>query len=74
MLTNADLLLIFCLSVFPQADGEKEVLVAGDPERKAMKKVVDEDGITYHPNFIEYLVIPILVFVLTSPLYKSQCQ
>ena len=30
--------------------------MAGDPERKAMKKVEEEGGIQYHPNFIKYLV------------------
>ncbi|XP_067935442.1 uncharacterized oxidoreductase YjmC-like isoform X2 [Watersipora subatra] len=37
------------------ADGENEVLVAGDPERKAMEKVEENGGILYHPNFITYL-------------------
>jgi len=30
--------------------------VAGDPERLAMKKVEEDGGILYHPNFITYLV------------------
>jgi len=33
----------------------KDVLVAGDPERIAMKKVEDDGGIIYHPNFIKFL-------------------
>ncbi|XP_015607252.1 uncharacterized protein LOC107273504 [Cephus cinctus] len=33
--------------------GEKEILVAGDPERKAMAKVDQDGGITYHVNQIK---------------------
>lgn len=39
-----------------QAEEKEEVLVAGDPERKSMKKVDSDGGITYHPNFIKHLV------------------
>lgn len=35
------------------AEGEKEILVAGDPERRHMKKCDDQGGILYHPNQIE---------------------
>ncbi|KAF6032342.1 hypothetical protein EB796_009363 [Bugula neritina] len=37
------------------ADGQEAILVAGDPERLAMKKVEEDGGILYHPNFITYL-------------------
>lgn len=33
--------------------GEESVMVAGDPERKAMSKVDTEGGIHYHPNQIK---------------------
>ncbi|XP_002735911.3 putative oxidoreductase YjmC [Saccoglossus kowalevskii] len=36
------------------AEGESEVLVAGDPERKHMKKV-DHEGLKYHRNLIDAL-------------------
>lgn len=49
-----------------QADGEQEVLVAGDPEKKSMKKVEEDGGITYHPNFIKHLVC--------ITLYKNAAQ
>ncbi|XP_063841979.1 uncharacterized oxidoreductase YjmC-like [Scylla paramamosain] len=38
-----------CRSMEP-ADPSKPVLVAGDPERAHSKVVMDEGGITYHPN------------------------
>lgn len=38
-------------------EGEKAVLVPGDPEKEAMKKVKREGGIAYHPTVIHYLVI-----------------
>lgn len=39
-----------------QAEGETEILVAGDPERKHMAKCDKAGGITYHPNVIALLV------------------
>jgi len=39
----------------PLAAGETEVLVAGDPERKHMRKCDKEGGIKYHPNQIQLL-------------------
>ena len=30
--------------------------MAGDPERIAMRKVEENGGILYHPNFIKFLV------------------
>lgn len=33
--------------------GEEPVLIAGDPERRHMRKVDREGGITYHPNQLE---------------------
>ncbi|WAR14257.1 YJMC-like protein [Mya arenaria] len=35
------------------ADGETEVLVPGDPERKHMAKCDQQGGILYHPNQIK---------------------
>ncbi|XP_033646222.1 uncharacterized oxidoreductase YjmC-like isoform X2 [Asterias rubens] len=35
------------------AEGETEVLVAGDPERKHMKKVDADGGVLYHRNLIQ---------------------
>ncbi|XP_070534633.1 uncharacterized oxidoreductase YjmC-like isoform X2 [Ptychodera flava] len=43
-----------CRSQEP-AEGEMEVLVPGDPERKHMKKVEDEGGLQYHTNLIKAL-------------------
>lgn len=37
----------------PPADGETEVLVAGDPERIHMEKCDKQGGILYHPNQIK---------------------
>ncbi|XP_038054703.1 uncharacterized oxidoreductase YjmC-like isoform X2 [Patiria miniata] len=37
------------------AEGETEVLVAGDPERQHMKKVDEEGGVTYHRNLIQLM-------------------
>lgn len=39
-----------------QADGEEQVLVAGDPERIHMAKCDNQGGIPYHPNVINNLV------------------
>ncbi|XP_070564184.1 uncharacterized oxidoreductase YjmC-like [Ptychodera flava] len=39
----------------PPAEGESEVLVAGDPERKHMHKVDTEGGIRYHENLVNFL-------------------
>ena len=47
-----------CL-VFKQAEGETEVLVAGDPERKHIKKVEEDGGIHYHVNVITAMVCPL---------------
>ncbi|XP_064624718.1 uncharacterized oxidoreductase YjmC-like [Lineus longissimus] len=38
------------------ADGETEVLVAGDPERKHMALCDREGGIRYHPNQIKHAI------------------
>ena len=35
-----------------KAEGETEVLVAGDPEKRHMEKCNKEGGIRYHPNQI----------------------
>ncbi|XP_013406152.1 uncharacterized protein LOC106170624 isoform X2 [Lingula anatina] len=43
-----------CRNLEP-AEGESEVLVAGDPERKRMSQCDREGGIRYHPNQIAYL-------------------
>ncbi|XP_013391480.1 uncharacterized protein LOC106159668 isoform X2 [Lingula anatina] len=43
-----------CRNLEP-AEGESEVLVAGDPERKHMSQCDREGGIRYHPNQIAYL-------------------
>ncbi|ESO03740.1 hypothetical protein HELRODRAFT_191945 [Helobdella robusta] len=37
------------------AEGEKEILIAGDPERKHINKCDRAGGITYHPNVIALL-------------------
>ena len=42
--------------IFGQAEGETEVLVAGDPERKHIKKVEENGGIHYHVNVISAMV------------------
>ncbi|XP_064617592.1 uncharacterized oxidoreductase YjmC-like isoform X2 [Liolophura sinensis] len=42
-----------CRSLEP-IDGETEVLVAGDPERKHMAMCKELGGIPYHPNQIKY--------------------
>ncbi|XP_015111575.1 uncharacterized protein LOC107037512 [Diachasma alloeum] len=41
------------LRELPTADGDEGVLVAGDPERKAMRRVDQEGGIRYHENQIK---------------------
>ena len=38
------------------AEGQTEVLVAGDPERKHMAKCDSLGGIAYHPNQIKFAV------------------
>ena len=54
-----------------QAEGESEVLVAGDPERRHLEKIKQLGGIPYHPSFIAALVscgicdpllLPLVVF------------
>ncbi|XP_065069084.1 uncharacterized oxidoreductase YjmC-like isoform X1 [Rhopilema esculentum] len=42
----------YCRNLEP-AEGETEVLVAGDPERKHIRKVEENGGIHYHVNVIE---------------------
>lgn len=49
----ADLMKI--LRTLQPAEGESEVLVAGDPERRHMEKVDRLGGIPYHPTFITAL-------------------
>eukprot|EP00914_Ancora_sagittata_P010682 GHVO01020770.1.p1 GENE.GHVO01020770.1~~GHVO01020770.1.p1 ORF type:complete len:377 (+),score=40.51 GHVO01020770.1:77-1207(+) len=44
-------LIDICRSL-PVAEGESEVLIAGDPERIHMAKCEEEGGITYHQNVI----------------------
>jgi len=39
-----------------QAEGETEVLVAGDPELRHMAMCDKQGGMRYHPNAIEILV------------------
>jgi len=39
-----------------QAEGETEVLVAGDPEHRHMAECDKQGGMRYHPNAIEILV------------------
>ncbi|PVD29463.1 hypothetical protein C0Q70_08714 [Pomacea canaliculata] len=46
-------LMNYCRNLEP-AEGEKEVLVAGDPERSHMKECDGLGGIPYHPNQIQY--------------------
>ncbi|WAQ93463.1 EIF3A-like protein [Mya arenaria] len=45
-------LIDYCRNLQP-ADGETEVLVPGDPERKHMAKCDQQGGILYHPNQIK---------------------
>ncbi|KAK3747559.1 hypothetical protein QZH41_015793 [Actinostola sp. cb2023] len=42
--------------ILKPAEGEKSVLVAGDPERHHMRKVEKENGILYHVNLLSSLV------------------
>jgi len=44
-------LMNICRKITP-AEGETEVLVAGDPERRHMEKCKKQGGILYHPNQI----------------------
>ncbi|XP_033117466.1 uncharacterized oxidoreductase YjmC-like isoform X2 [Anneissia japonica] len=37
------------------ADSEKEVFVAGDPERKHIEKVAKDGGLSYHRNLVDHL-------------------
>ncbi|KAL3832501.1 hypothetical protein ACJMK2_024140 [Sinanodonta woodiana] len=48
-------LMNMCRTLEP-AEGETEVLVAGDPERQHMAKCDKQGGILYHPNVIKYAV------------------
>ncbi|XP_048758864.2 uncharacterized oxidoreductase YjmC-like [Ostrea edulis] len=48
-------LMDICRSLEP-AEKDKEVLVAGDPERLHMTMCDDSGGIPYHPNQIQYAV------------------
>ncbi|XP_077981041.1 putative oxidoreductase YjmC [Glandiceps talaboti] len=43
-----------CRDLTP-AEGQSEVFVAGDPERKHMAKVNTEGGIRYHPNLVHFM-------------------
>ena len=47
---------LFLYLYFNQAEGETEVLVAGDPEKKHMEKVDKEGGLLYHKNLIKQMV------------------
>jgi len=49
-----------------QADGETEVLVAGEPERRHMAMCDKQGGMRYHPNAIEILVCLHLQLALLS--------
>lgn len=44
-------MMTYCRNLEP-AEGEKEVLVAGDPERQNLKKVENDGGVRYHCNVI----------------------
>lgn len=47
-----------CRSQEP-AEGQPQVLVAGDPERSHMKKCDQQGGVAYHINQIEFAVITV---------------
>jgi hypothetical protein len=44
-----------------QVEGENEVLVAGDPERKHMEKCDKQGGILYHPEQMKQAVSYIIM-------------
>ena len=39
-----------------QAEGEDEILIPGEPEKKFMELCERRGGIPYHPNQIQYAV------------------
>lgn len=43
-------------SMFHQIEGDSAVLVAGDPERKHMRKVEQDGGVHYHVNVLSAMV------------------
>lgn len=45
-----------CRIVAPQADPDRPVLAAGDPERSNIKKCEELGGIPYHINVVNYMV------------------
>ena len=48
--------MFLCCSVAIQAEPDKPVLVAGDPERMQEKLVEQDGGITYHISIINAMV------------------
>lgn len=45
-----------------QSVAGKPVLVAGDPERAHIKKVQEKEGICYHINLMEAMVMTVCIF------------
>ena len=60
--------LIAVLLCILQADGEEEVLVAGDPERKHMALCDKLGGIPYHKNQI-LNAVSVILFVFEYPTF-----